>query len=247
MTHSTLAHGRMEIMATLQQLLLERGLSSLAINLSLGLADREGMYDCATPHRLRHADALDEIDSWATWIERQGVTELALLGHSRGGNQTAWYAAERLRAFARKVVLVAPLTWVAAAESVAYRKRYGADLAPLLEGMQARIAQGQGDAPVEGVDFIYCEGATVTPISFVSYYADEPRRDTPTLLPRIAVPVLVIAGSANTVVTGLEPRMAPLAEGAKVRLAVVDGADHMFRDLYAEDVADLIAEFVQGE
>ena len=40
LTHGTLTHRGMEIIAGLQAMLAERGLSSLAINLSLGLDDR---------------------------------------------------------------------------------------------------------------------------------------------------------------------------------------------------------------
>ena len=38
MTHGTLAHSGMEIMATLQELFAENDISSLAINLSLGIS-----------------------------------------------------------------------------------------------------------------------------------------------------------------------------------------------------------------
>ena len=90
MTHGTLAHRGMEIMAGLQDMLSERGISSLAINLSLGLDDRSAaMYDCATPHSHRHTDAVAEIGAWLEWLKGQGVKKIALLGHSRGGNQTA--------------------------------------------------------------------------------------------------------------------------------------------------------------
>ena len=78
MTHGTLAHNKMEIMATLQTLFAERGLSSLAISLSLGLDDRTGMYDCATPHRHRHADALGEIGAWLRWLKEQGAEPVSL-------------------------------------------------------------------------------------------------------------------------------------------------------------------------
>ena len=50
-THGTLAHNRMELIATLQTVIAARGLNTLAINLSLGLDDRYGMYDCSVPHR----------------------------------------------------------------------------------------------------------------------------------------------------------------------------------------------------
>ena len=73
MTHGALAHNGMEIIATLQGLFTEADISSLAINLSLGLDDRHGMYDCATPHTHKHSDALNEIDVWLDWLETQGA------------------------------------------------------------------------------------------------------------------------------------------------------------------------------
>ena len=51
------------------------------------------MYDCATPHRHRHTDAMAEIGAWLDWLKAQGAEQVALLGHSRGGNQTARFAA----------------------------------------------------------------------------------------------------------------------------------------------------------
>ena len=90
MTHGTLAHGRMEIISGLQEMLKDRGISSLAVNLSLGINDRESaMYKCETPHSHKHTDAVEEIGTWLSWLKAQGVENLALLGHSRGGNQTA--------------------------------------------------------------------------------------------------------------------------------------------------------------
>ena len=44
-THGTLAHNKMELIATLQDLLTDAGINTLAINLSLGIDNRHGMYD----------------------------------------------------------------------------------------------------------------------------------------------------------------------------------------------------------
>ena len=73
LTHGTLAHNGMEIIATLQQLLRDNGVSSLALSLGLGLSDRHGMYDCQTPHTHHHTDALDEIGYWLAWLKSQGT------------------------------------------------------------------------------------------------------------------------------------------------------------------------------
>ncbi|HEY5719091.1 MAG TPA: alpha/beta hydrolase, partial [Gammaproteobacteria bacterium] len=110
----------------------------------------------------------------------------------------------------------------------------------------ARVAAGAPGELLEEIDFLYCAQTRASAAAFVGYYADEPRRDTPGLLPRLPKPVLVIAGSADTVVPGLAQRVGPLADGTRVQFELVDGADHFFRDLYADDVADLAAGFIQA-
>jgi len=49
------------------------------------------------------------------------------------------------------------------------------------------------------------------------------------------------------VIEGLIGKVEPLADGEHVTLVVIDGADHFFRDLYAEDIADNIAETLGAE
>ena len=244
LTHGTLAHGRMEITTTIQNLLKERDISSLSITLGLGLSDRRGMYDCKTPHTHRHEDAMDEIGLWLDWLKQQGSQEVVLMGHSRGGNQTAWFAAERDEAAISKVVLIAPGTWTAEKEEKGYLKRYGKELAPILAEAQAIVDSGKGDTSMGPMDFIYCEDTHANAASVVSYYAPDPRKNTPHLLPGINKPVLVFAGSEDKVVTNLVEQVEPLAGDGKVRLEMLDGADHFFRDLYAEDLSDLAEEFI---
>lgn len=242
MTHGTLAYGGMEIMRGLQSMLKERGLSSLAVTLSLGVDNRHGMYDCAVPHRHKHTDAVAEIGAWAAWLKTQGVQRLALLGHSRGGNQTARYAASVKDPGIVAVFLLAPQTWDAQAAARDYEQRYGTELAGVLHKAQALVAAGQGDTLLDPVDFIYCDQARATATAFVSYYGADPDMDTPHIVPRIPYPVTVFAGSEDTVVAGLIDKMAPLADDERVRLQVIDGAEHFFRDLYSEEIADAVAD-----
>jgi pimeloyl-ACP methyl ester carboxylesterase len=246
MTHGTLAHGGMEIMQTLQTALKDRGVSSLSITLSLGLNNREGMYDCPTPHTHRHTDAVDEIGAWLGWLQSQGAARVALLGHSRGGNQTARFAAARADAPVTAVILVAPQTWEAGYAAEDYQKRYGKPLEEPLAWARQLAADGKGDTMLEHVDFMYCADTSASAATFVSYYAPDERMDTPRLLPEIKAPVLVVAGGADDTVKGLVEKTQPLADGKRVQLKVVDGADHFFRDLYAEDVADAVQAMLDG-
>ncbi len=245
-THGLLAHNGMEFVATLQGLLAERNLNSLAINLSLGLDDRHGMYDCATSHRHQVIDGLDEIGAWIAWLEARGAGGIVLTGHSNGGRQTAWFAAERDQPAVEKVVLIAPGVSSPDARARRYKKRYGKDLAPLVAKARALVAAGKGDTMMARTDFLYCPRATVSAASFVSYYGGDPRKNTPNNLPAIEKPVLVVAGTADRVVTGLRPLVRPLADGERLRYVEIEDAGHFFLDFFAEDLADAIAAFITG-
>ncbi len=245
MTHSTMANNRMEIMAGLQDAFKSKGISSLAINLSYAIDNRaSASYDCAVPNRYKHTDVLDEIGAWLAWLKQQGAKDIVLLGHSRGGNQTAWFAAERNDPVIHRLVLIAPLTWSAEGAARSYRANYNADLALLLKKAQALISGGKGDTLLEHVGFLYCPDGAATASAFVSHYADDARLDTPSLVPKLKQPVLVVAATDDDVVPDAVQRFKPLADGKNIRLTVIDGADHTFRDLYAEDLYGVVIPFI---
>lgn len=244
--HGTLAHNAMDMLTNLRQVLNDRGLNTLAINLSLGIDDRHGMYDCKTPHRHRHLDALDEIGAWMDWLNGQGSGPIILFGHSRGGNQAARFAAERGHALLNKLVLLAPATWDQDKAVAGFEKSHGRPLTPDLKTAQAMVAAGKGMEMMDKPGLLYCPDAQVSALSFDSYYRPDPRFDTPSILGDIKVPVLVIAGSNDTVIKDLPAKMADKADGKRITFQVVDGADHFFLDLFAEDVADHMEAFLGG-
>lgn len=245
MTHGTLGHNRMDIMTALQNQLTTAGFNTLAINLSLGVDNRHGMYECATPHRCTHREALDELAAWLEWLNSRGASRITLLGHSRGANQTAWFASEHDDPAIERVVLIAPMTWNKGDNAKEYRQRFGKELAPTLSRARQLVAKGKGDELLPDVGFISCANTSVSARAFADYYAHEPRFDTPLLLQKIAKPVLVVAGSADTTVPDVAKKVAPLAERENIRLVVIDGADHFFRDIYGERAAEAIGQFMQ--
>lgn len=246
MTHGTLAHNRMEIIATLQELFADNGISSLALNLSLGIDNRpSAMYDCATPHRHKHTDAVKEIEAWLEWLEVAGAKKVVLLGHSRGGNQTAWFAAEHENPVISQVILVAPQVWSADYAAGAYEKRFGKKLQPVLEKAFEMAASGKAGELMKPVDFIYCPETAATAEAFLSYYETDPRMDTPYLLSKLNLPVLVFVGSEDKVVTGLKEKLEAAGLPDNIQVQVIEGADHFFRDLYAEEVVEQALEFIQ--
>ena len=243
-THGGLAHRGTESLVYLQRLLNDKGYSTLAINLSLGLDNRHDMYECQVTHRHRNTDAADEIGVWVDWLKQQGAKRVTLLGHSRGGAQTALYAAEHDNTLVNSIVLLAPAIRENTG-AAGYQQRYHKPLAPVLEKARQLVKKGQGDAVLEHIGLLNCPDTSATANSFVSYYGQEARVDTPSLLPKLRKPTLVVVAGGDEVVAGLDKKVASLADGTRVRMKIIDGADHTFRDLYTDDAVEAIDAFLK--
>jgi pimeloyl-ACP methyl ester carboxylesterase len=244
-THGALAHRDMEVISYMRRLLKERGYNTLAINLSLGVDNRHGMYDCKVTQRHRNDDALEEIGLWIDWLKKQGAKHVTLLGHSRGGAQTALYASEHNDPLIRALVLMAPATRDNTSPG-AYQKRYKMALAPLLDKARKLVNNGKGNTVLGNIGLMTCVETPVTASTLVSYYGEDTRVDAPSLIPKISKPTLVVVAGSDPVVVGLDKKVAPLADGKRVHMTVVEGAGHLFRDLFADDAADAIDEFLAG-
>lgn len=245
--HGTLAHKGMEITSALQNLLKDNGLNTLAINLSYSIDNRSGMYDCKNLHKHKHTDALSEISVWIDWLKKKDVKKIILLGHSRGGNQAAWFASQNDDPAIKSAILVAPMTWDEKSASENYKKRYKKDLQPLLERAQKLIKSGKGDTVLAHTDFLYCEDTSITAEAFVSYYAPDKKMDTPFLIPRIKRPVFLALAKDDTIMPDLIKKAAALSDNKTVHIKVFEMADHFFRDLNAEELAEEIVGFLKDK
>ena len=244
-THGGLAHWGMEFITALQNQLKERGYSSLAINLSLAINNRHGMYDCQTTHRHRQTDAIDEIDVWVNWLQQQGNQRVILLGHSRGGLQTALYATERDNDAVKAIILLAPATRDNAS-AADYQQRHNKALAPLLLKAQQLVDADKGDTVLDHAAIMQCRDTGVSANAFISYYAVDPRLDTPFLIPKLHKPTLVVIAGDDEVVVGLEQKIAPLVDAANVQMQVIEGAGHLFRDFNTDEAVEAMVAFLQG-
>ncbi|MEB4593368.1 alpha/beta hydrolase [Candidatus Thiothrix sp. Deng01] len=244
MLHGTLANNKMEIMQSLADLLKEKGYNTLSVNLSFGIDKRPSeMLDCAVEHKHKHEDAVTELDAWMNWLKGQGATKVVLLGHSRGGNQVAWYAAEKDSGLLEKVVMVAPATADPDKASQEYAERYKKPLTEIMAEASRLVEDGKGDIPLELPGFLHCENAKASAASIVSYYNNDEHKNTPSLLPKIHKPMLIVMGSADEVVTDLPTQLQGVKQ-ANLTVETVDGADHFFRDLYADELADKVEAFI---
>lgn len=247
MTHGTLAHKDMEVIQGVARALEQRGIASLAHTLSLGTDRRKGMYDCAVRHDYVVEDAIAEISAWTTRA-KDVSRHIVSFGHSRGGNQVARYLTASEAPPVAGAVLLAPVTAKAEADlRAAYAKTYGKPLEPFLELATKAVAAGRGGEWMDVPGFVYCRNAVVTARAFASFYAADAGQDTAALVARAKLPVLVLAATKDSVVPDVAASFAPVAgsSGGRVQLDAIEDADHFFRDLFAEDVADRIAEFIK--
>ena len=60
------------------------------------------------------------------------------------------------------------------------------------------------------------------------------------------IPILVIGGSEDTVVPNIESDFASLCDQSNLTVEVIEGADHFFRDLYADDAATMIVDLIES-
>ena len=241
MVHGTKGHSGMPIIRKAAERFKDNGLPTLAVTLSLGRADRTGFMPCGGVHDHRHADAVAEIGAWLDWLAARGAERVALFGHSRGGNQAAWYAAERDDDRVRGLALLAPMTWDPERAAARYEKRFDTPLAPLVE----RARGMEAGAVMEVPGFLHCaEPTRVTAASFLSYYGDDRRKDTPALLPEIAVPTLVFAGRDDRRVPDLAGRLERLPARAGREAVLLEGTGHFFRGRLGP-VVDRAAAFLE--
>lgn len=243
-THGTLAHKDMELIQSLQEGLAEHGIASLAHSLTLAQDSRTGMYDCAVPHAHAHEDGIAEIGAWVKWLRDNGAASVSLMGHSRGGNQVAWYAAES--GGVEKVVLLAPALGLSGKfAATVLKRRTGADITPAFTQAVILVKEGKGETMLDVPGFIYCAKGKATARSIVSYYGEDKRRDAIANLSRIKSPVLVIAGSKDTAVPDVPGKIKPIADGKKLRFEMIEDADHFFLEFFAEDAAEKVADFLK--
>ena len=244
-THSGLAHNGLEIITYLQAKLKGLGYNTLAINLSLGLDNRHGMYDCKTTHRHLFSDAENEISAWMGWLKENGVKRVVVLGHSRGASQTALYAAEQDNSLIQAVILLAPDTQ-ATNDMAAYQKRHGVPLEGVLTLARKFRMAGKGSTVLEHTGLLYCMDTSVAADTLLSYYDEDPRLDTPYLIPKISKPTLVVIAGNDEFVVGANTKFSSLSSAKNIQMKTIEGADHFFRDLYADDVVEVVNEFLMN-
>ena len=124
----------------------------------------------------------------------------------------------------------------------------GTQSSPDNGGSLATLFGREGDALLEVPGFLYCRPAKVTAAAFHDYYEPDPQHNVLRLMEEVTTPVLLVLAGDDRIVPGLAAAVVDAQPrkrfGGRSSVETIDGADHFFRDLFGEDLADKVAAFV---
>ena len=93
------------------------------------------------------------------------------------------------------------------------------------------------------INFFHCEQAMVHDNTFLSYYQDN-GKNLIDLLKKMSIPVFVFTASEDNIANLTFNKVKQLNHKT-VKLTMIEGSGHMFRDLYLEEVMDTVLEIIQ--
>lgn len=245
--HAMMQHRESEIILGLQNGFIEAGRNSLAVNLSMGVDNRHGSFECSEPHRYLFDDAFGEGLAWLEWLNQQGAGPVAILGHSLGANQALGLVVDHPESQVAALILLSPMTTGHEKLLSAYEKRWRLDFDPIFDAAKSHIDRGNGDQLMR-VDFLFCPKAQVAARTFVSFYGGQPLRYDPSgYLHKLQTPTQIIIGSADERQPNVSTFLKPFVDDDKIFMYTIESGGHFFRDLNLEEAVEVAVEFLDGQ
>mgnify|MGYP000211023064 CR=1 FL=1 len=242
--HGTRGHQNLEIISSLRESLFENGIDSLTFNLSYGIKNRVNDFlPCDIEHNHSHGGSIYEIRLWYDYALKKGYKNIYLIGHSRGGLDIMYFyktLEEAKQMPIKSLFLLAPIfnNWDQEINKI--EKKYNIHINSLLS---------QPDKKLE-IDFLGCENITVNSKIFLSYYVPSgaPEYSHVNLrqnLYETSAQVFIITASEDNIAVDTHKLAIPISSAKKnIQLNMIDGSDHFFRDLYFDDLMDVILEAI---
>lgn len=242
LVHGILGHQKMEIIDNAKTILHENNIDSLSINLSYGIPLREnGFFPCDKDHKHNESISIKEISYWHKFLINNNYKNIYLLGHSRGALNITQYYLQMNRPDIKGVFLIAPTSKNVNDYIKIYKEIYSVNLEIKMSEMLDRIKKKK-----EGytkINFFHCEEAMVHDNTFLSYYQDN-GKNLIDLLKTMPIPVFVFTASEDSIANLTFDKVKQLNHKT-VKLTMIEGSGHMFRDLYLEEVMDTVLEIIQ--
>lgn len=175
------------------------------------------------------SDCVEDVRTWINELARRGFSRVALVGHSMGAVKVLYAQAHDPRPNVVAVVAISPprfnhASWQAMAHTQPFRDDFRRATELVAAGRGEELMLVQQPLPL-----------WLTAASYVAKYGPHDRYDFVPLLPRIAVPTLLLVGTASI---ASSPAFAPIPDAVKelqrsqsnLKLQLVPGAGVSYAD-----------------
>jgi hypothetical protein len=235
--HGTRGHQKLELVTSLGLSLLENNIDSLSINLSYGINNRQNdFFPCDIEHTHLESDSIDEIKGWFDYIKSLGYKKIYLIGHSRGGLNMIQFYKNLLISddmLIHSIFLIAPISDTFKDTRKIYKKKYNIDISKLHHQKNQMLK----------INFLNCDNAKVSSQTFLNYYDLKRHHGLIKNLKSADKEVYIITASEDSFVPNTYKRVKEIVKDKKnIKLIMIDDADHFFRDLYFDDLMDVLLE-----
>jgi len=242
--HGTRGFKSMEIIKSLEQNIFDKGHDVLSINLSYGFTNRSDSFlSCDIVHTHKEHESVSEIIDWYRYLLSKNYKKIIMVGHSRGGLNVI-QAVELINDNNIELHLLAPIVDTYQGTRDYYVVEHNLPYEEVIQNNDEYIISDR----YPPINFLFCENALVSSSSFRSYLDfSENRNSYPftfnilKLLNQSNNKVFIYSGTSDEILLD-SYKMLESIDNINVTHYIIDDGDHFFRDIYIEDVIDIMFE-----
>ena len=240
--HGTRGFKTMEIIKSLEEKIILNGHDVLSVNLSYGVTNRDDSFlSCDIKHTHNEHESVTEIISWYQYLLGKNYKKIIFVGHSRGGFNIV-QASALIGNKDIELHLLAPIVDTYKGTRDYYMSEHNLPYDQIIQNNDEYMISEK----YPPINFLFCENAQVSSSTFRSYLDfTENRSKYPftfsifKLLSESNSKVSIYSGSADEILLDSYKRFESLNK-ENIKHYVIDDGDHFFRDIYLDDVIDLM-------
>lgn len=218
-------------MSRLADALSDAGYPVLVPTLSLGVSRRNKSLSCEAVHKHTLQDDQKEISQWVNWLVNHGHQKIIMIGHSSGAKDILAYLSATPNTMVKRIILVS----VTPLEVDAGQYREASAAKPLMPGPLP---------PLRRFTMAYCKNNYVATAPAYLSYADWTGDSIVSALGRIRVPVNIVLGSKDQVIS---PAWQAQLTKSRVPITLIENAGHFFDGEHEFELNDRVAEMLKKE
>jgi len=242
--HGTRGHKGMEIIEMLSSRLHEEGYTVLSINISYGFHNRKDEFlSCNIKHNHNEHESVREIIAWYNYLVSKGYNKINFIGHSRGG----FNIMQALSIINNKEInsfLLAPFIDTYIGTKTYYEEELGIPYELIIKSSENYYLADN----YKLINFLFCENVNVSSQTFRSYLNySRNKSDYPftfnilDLINESTSPVTIFSGTDDEIIMD-NYKVYKEIQKSNVKAITLEGGGHFFRDLYLDDVMDIIIQ-----